>query len=132
IIELPGLGASNDLKLTLRAQGWPNDVRHYPPNLSRNPTHQPTVTVKAYGNPIGQFTPTANWKDYSFRVPALKPPGDTLQLVLHVSDTFTSTRSFSDTRPKGIRVEYIGVRGQDPLRLALPASRSLSLLVLNS
>ena len=132
IIELPGLGSGGDLKLSLRAQGWPSDVLAYPPTLLRNPTHQPTVTIKAYGNLVGQFTPTTDWKDYSFRVPALKPPGDKLELVLHVSDTFTSTQSFSDARPKGIRLEYIGVRGQDPLRLALPAARSLGLLVLNS
>jgi hypothetical protein len=125
-IDLPGLGAGGDLTLTLRAQGWPAGV------LNRT-TSQPRVTIAANGAPVGQFTPTPQWVDYSFRIGPGVAPGDMLSLSLHTSDTFTSTATIADPqRAKGIRLEYVGVRGSEPLAgFTLPAPLPLGLLILD-
>src|SRR5262245_24795315 len=54
VIRLPGLGAGGDLTLTLRAQGWPDDV------LACRGC-QPAVAVAAGAVTLGQFTPTSGW-----------------------------------------------------------------------
>ena len=125
-IDLPGLGQAGDLTVRLRAQGWPADVVN-----SR--TRQPTVTVAANGVEIGRFEPAAAWADYAFRVPAAAGFRDTLALTIRSSDTFTSTGSVDDyARPKGIRLDYVGVRGGDPpAALALPPWQPVALLLVD-
>jgi hypothetical protein len=125
-IDLPGLGAGTDLTLTLRAQGWPSGV------LNRA-TSQPRVDISANGVLVGQFTPTPGWADYSFRIPAQLQSGGQLALKLHTSDTFTSTATIDDPqRAKGLRLEYIGVRGSDSAAIfKLPAALPLVLLALD-
>ena len=125
-IDLPGLGAGGDLTLTLRAQGWPNGV------LNRA-TRQPTVDITANGMVVDQFTPTASWADYPFRIPAGVQASDLLSLKLHISDTFTSTATIADPqRAKGIRLEYIGVRGSEAsMGFTLPAALPVGLLALD-
>jgi 4-amino-4-deoxy-L-arabinose transferase-like glycosyltransferase len=54
---------------------------------------------------------------------------DPLVVTLHASDTFTSTATYSDVRPKGIRLEYIGLREAET-RLTWPALTPLVLLAL--
>src|SRR5262249_39534035 len=126
-IDLPSLGAGSDLMLTLRAQGWPDGALN-------STTRQPLVSIAANGTPIGQFTPTAQWADYSFQVPSSVAATDLLSLSLHTSDTFTSTTTVADPqRAKGIRLEYIGVRGNEPLAgFRLPARLPLGLLVIDA
>jgi hypothetical protein len=126
-IDLPGLGESGDLTVTLRAQGWPAGV------LNSGAT-QPTVTVKANGVQVDQFTPTSQWAAHSFRVPTGIRSGDILSLELHSSDNFTSTRTIDDSaRPKGIRLEYVGVRGAEPFSdITIPAPQPVALLVLDA
>src|SRR3954447_21574926 len=125
-IDLPGLGAAGDLTLMLRVQGWPTGV------LNRA-TSQPTVAITGNGVLIDQFTPTPGWADYSFRVPASAQAGDLLSLKLHTSDTFTSTATIADPqRAKGVRLEYIGVRGSESAAgFTLPAALPLGLLALD-
>jgi hypothetical protein len=125
-IDLPGLGAGGDLTLTLRVQGWPNGV------LNRA-TSQPTVDITANGMVVDQFKPTTGWADYSFRIPASVQASDLLSLKLHISDTFTSTAAIADPqRAKGIRLEYIGVRGSEAsIGFTLPAALPLGLLALD-
>jgi hypothetical protein len=122
-IAVPGLGAGGDLQLILRAQGWPGDA------LNQR-TQQPTVTVMASGVTIGQFTPSADWADYPLTIPAAARNTDPLLLSLHASDIFTRTASYPDTRPKGIRLEYVGVREATP-QFTLPAPLPLLLLILD-
>lgn len=125
-IDLPGLGAGGDLTLTLRAQGWPSGVLN-------QATSQPTVDITANGVIVDQFKPTASWIDHTFRIPADVQASDLLSLRLHISDTFTSTATIADPqRAKGIRLEYIGVRGSEaPVGFTLPAALPLGLLALD-
>ena len=123
-IALPGLGFGGDLHVTLRAQGWPTDV------LGAS-VRQPEVVVAANGVPFAEFTPTMQWADYSFTLPADLRAGNTLLLTLQTSETFTSTAQYADPRPKGIRLEYIGVR-EPASRLTWPAPLPLLLLLANT
>jgi hypothetical protein len=125
-IDLPGLGAGGDLTLTLRAQGWPSGVLN-------QTTSQPMVDITANGVIVDQFKPTASWADYTFRIPASVQASDLLSLKLHISDTFTSTATIADPqRAKGIRLEYIGVRGSETtVGYTLPAALPLGLLALD-
>jgi hypothetical protein len=126
-IALPGLGPSGHLALSLRAQGWPDDA------LNSN-TRQPNVTVTANGVPVGRFTPTSQWSEYSLRIPASVGAGDRLAIAITASDTFTSTRTADDpARPKGIRLDYLSVRGADShAAFVLPPLLPLALLVLDA
>jgi 4-amino-4-deoxy-L-arabinose transferase-like glycosyltransferase len=119
-IQLPGLGSGGDLALTLRAQGWPDDALV----CSRC---QPTVTLAVGDAVFGQFKPTRDWADYSFTIPASMRAADQLVVTLHASETFTSTAAYSDLRPKGIRLEYIGLREAEA-RLTWPAPMPLVFL----
>jgi dolichyl-phosphate-mannose-protein mannosyltransferase len=120
-IVLLGLGESGDLTLTLRAQGWPASALQG--------QGQPVVEVAANGAPIGRFSPTSEWADYRFRIPASVHPRDRLSLTLHSSATFTSA---DDPRPKGVRLEHIEVQGADPTALlTLPAPLPVAWLVLD-
>lgn len=124
VIELPGLGESRSLTLNLRAQGWPDDVLN-------TRTTQPTVTVLANGQEIGQFQPTSDWTEHQFALPAIS--GDKLTILLQSSDVFTgTTRYVNDPRPKGIRVDHIGLRGRDTLQPTVPNIPALLQLALNA
>src|SRR5436853_3246714 len=123
LIRLPGLGGDGELALTLRVQGWPRDA------LGTD-IRQPVVALTANGTPTGEFTPTADWADYRFTIPAAARTGDALTLALHASGTFTSTATYADPRPKGIRIEYVGVQGAGG-PLTLPALPWLALLGLD-
>jgi 4-amino-4-deoxy-L-arabinose transferase-like glycosyltransferase len=122
LIRLPGLGAGGDLTLTLRVQGWPADV------LACRGC-QPVVTVVAGGVALGQFSPTRGWADYTFTIPARARAADPLTLTLRASDTFTNTAAYLDARPKGIRLEYIGVREAEA-RFTWPALAPPALLAI--
>jgi 4-amino-4-deoxy-L-arabinose transferase-like glycosyltransferase len=124
LIRLPGLGVGGDLTLTLRAQGWPGDV------LACHQC-QPAVTVAADGVALGQFTPTSGWADYTITIPASTRAADSLALTLRASDTFTNTAAYLDARPKGIRLEYVGVR-EAAARFTWPALAPLVLLTLTA
>jgi hypothetical protein len=102
-LDFPGTGGT-DLTLTLRAQGWPADVLN-----SR--TRQPLVTVTADGTPVGSFTPSPEWAEYQFEIPADARTGPGLRVELLASDVFTSTARFQDPRPKGIRLEHAEIQG---------------------
>ncbi|HEU4328535.1 MAG TPA: glycosyltransferase family 39 protein [Roseiflexaceae bacterium] len=125
-IELPGLGDSGTLRLTITAQGWPTDVLN-------GRTRQPLVTVLVNGAPADTFTPTPAWGSYPIELPAPARPGDPLSIRLEASDVFTSTAQFADLRPKGIRVAAIelasgGVRPAAPAPLPLALTLAGSLL----
>lgn len=125
-IVMRGIGPGPDLTLTLRAQGWPADTL--------NPrTKQPTVAVDAAGVPIGHFDLTGDWADYTLTIPAHARITDDLTLRLHVSDVFTSTVAYDDLRPKGMRIEYVEVYGDNNAQLLLmrPAQGPLALLTIN-
>lgn len=107
-VDLPGLG-DGALVATVRAQGWPPDV------LNRA-TRQPEVTVTADATLVERFTPTEQWAEYDIAIPAEARRGSHLTLILVASDVFTSTSVYNDPRPKGIRIDSIGVRsaGEGP------------------
>ncbi|HWQ13007.1 MAG TPA: glycosyltransferase family 39 protein [Roseiflexaceae bacterium] len=121
-LTFPGLG-SGDLTLTLRAQGWPEDV------LGTR-ARQPEVTVEADGRVLSRFTPTPAWADYTFRIPAELRAGPDLTVTLRVSDAFTSTARYADPRPKGIRLERVSVYGAPAAGVAAPAPGPLAWLLL--
>ncbi len=121
-IELPALGDTGALRLTITAQGWPADVLN-------GRTRQPLVTVLANGAPAGSFTPTPAWGSYPIDLPAPASPGDPLSIRLEASDVFTSTALFADLRPKGIRVAAIELFGAGATRPASPAPAPLALLL---
>jgi hypothetical protein len=123
VLNFPGAGGT-DLTLTLRAQGWPDDVLN-----SR--TRQPVVTVLADGTPVGSFTPSPEWADYQFEIPVDARNGPALRVELLASDVFTSTARFLDPRPKGIRLEQAAIEGA-PLAsaFALPVAGPLGWLLL--
>jgi 4-amino-4-deoxy-L-arabinose transferase-like glycosyltransferase len=126
LIGLPGLGDAGNLTLTLRAQGWPADV------LNRH-TRQPTVTLAINGTPISSFVPTPDWADYRFSIPASAYSGDVVPLTLHATDSFTSTSAYTDSRPKGVRLAYVGVRASGTsAQFTLPAPLPLALLVFDA
>ena len=113
-LRIPGL-ARSDTTLTLRVQGWPADVL-------RSDLAQPEVQVLADGSAVGRFRPGAEWADYSFDIPAALHTSDDLTITLASSAIFTGTRTFADPRPKGIRLEYLGLRGAAPRdELVIPA-----------
>jgi 4-amino-4-deoxy-L-arabinose transferase-like glycosyltransferase len=122
LIDLPGLGAGGDLALTLRAQGWPGDV------LACSQC-QPAVSLTVGGVALGQFTPAREWADYTFTIPAGMRAAEQLVVTLRASETFTSTAAYADSRPKGIRLEYIGLREAET-RFTWPALMPLGLLAL--
>ncbi|MDQ5853723.1 MAG: hypothetical protein M3380_16980, partial [Chloroflexota bacterium] len=89
-ITFAGAGGG-DAEVTLRAQGWPAGV-------TRNEPRQPVVTVRAGGSSpdmvVGQFTPTPEWQEYGFSVPATARASADLVIELQASATFTSTQQF--------------------------------------
>jgi 4-amino-4-deoxy-L-arabinose transferase-like glycosyltransferase len=123
-IRFPGVGPGA-LRLTIRAQGWPADTL-------QQSVRQPTVTVLADQTPIGTFTPDSTWADQHFTIPAAARTSDDLHIRLQVSDVFTGTQLFADPRPKGIRIEYVGLRAGEPeTAFTRPAMLPLLALALN-
>jgi hypothetical protein len=119
-IRLPGLGESGDLVVSIRAIGWPTNMA------------QPTADVLANSVPTipPTFTPTSQWAAYSFRVPAAALPRDLLTLTLRTSATFSGD---DDKRPKGIRIDYLSVRGAETgAAFVMPAPLPIALLVLDA
>ncbi|HMP42004.1 MAG TPA: hypothetical protein PKA05_16615, partial [Roseiflexaceae bacterium] len=124
LFSLPGIG-SGDLLLTIRAQGWPVDVRE-------RAGEQPLVTLLVDHQVVGSFTPTPLWQTYTFTIPAAARQHTDLQLELQIADTFTATERYPDPRPKGIRVDQIDVRAAGAWQPGLPPAGALALLILNA
>lgn len=101
-VSLAGLGGGA-LTLTVRARGWPADALN-------GETRQPDVAVTAHDTVIGRFTPADGWDEYRLIVPADARRGPDLTLTFRASHVFTSTQTYNDPRPKGIRIESIAVR----------------------
>ncbi len=99
--HLAGLGGGA-LMLTVRARGWPVDALN-------GETRQPDVVVAADDTVIGQFMPTDGWDEYRLTIPADTRRGPDLTLTFRASHVFTSTQTYNDPRPKGIRIETIAV-----------------------
>lgn len=121
-ISMPGVGNGRSLQLTVTAQGWPADV------LASTP-RQPIISVLANGQALGTFVPTDAWAEYHFGVPAV-PLGTALDITFQASGTFTSTATYIDPRPKGIRLKDIAVRGS-AAPFTLPAAFPVALLALD-
>lgn len=104
---LPNLGSGTRVEVTLVAQGWPEDV-------IGQPNAQPVVTVSADGTIVGTFTPTPQWAEYTFTVPADGRTSPDLTLDLTSSATFTDTLQYGpDPRPKGLRLAEVRVQTPD-------------------
>ncbi len=101
-LQVPGLGAGQNLRLTLELAGWPDDVARAEPE-------QPEVRVVVGAREIARFQPSPDVAAYSFDVPAELRSGADLQATLHVSPTFTDTAAYTDPRPKGIRLDAFTV-----------------------
>ncbi|WP_245860634.1 ArnT family glycosyltransferase [Candidatus Chloroploca asiatica] len=124
LLQLPHVGAGAELDLTVTAQGWPDDV-------VGASVAQPVVTVRADGVPIGEFTPSSGWAEYTFRVPAVVRTSGDLRLDFASSHTFTDTASFGvDPRPKGFRLAEVRVRAVEASAPPFypPAWRAVGLL----
>ncbi len=104
-IAFPGAGGG-EAEITLHVQGWPADVSH-------GGTRQPTVTVRAGDGsravPVGQFKPASDWREQRITIPAAARASADLVIQLDVSDVFTRTTRFGDPRPKGIRIDRVGL-----------------------
>ena len=91
-------------ELTLRAQGWPDDV-------VASGSEQPVVTVRVGSRQpdtvVGEFRPVAAWQEYAVSIPSSTRTSADLVVELEASATFTNTRAYSDPRPKGIRVDQV-------------------------
>ncbi|GAB4163538.1 MAG: glycosyltransferase family 39 protein [Roseiflexaceae bacterium] len=122
-VRFPGIG-SGDLTLLLRAQGWPTDALHT--------LEQPEIVVLSDQHEIARFIPTAEWADYRLPIPADQRTSADVVITLQASETFTGTTQFRDPRPKGLRVEYVGLRATDSLSFHTPALLPLLLLALNA
>ena len=105
-VVLHNMGMGSDLDLRLTLQGWPADV------LARS-VPQPRVTVAVDGTNVGTITPTAQWAEYTFTVPARLRRDANLTLDLTSSATFTATLRGADPRPKGVRLANIAVQSRE-------------------
>lgn len=103
-LHLPNLGAGTAIELTLLAQGWPADI-------VREEPRQPIVTLRADGYAVGVFTPTAQWEEYTFVIPARLRQRADVRLDLETSHTFTDTLRGVDPRLKGVRLAEVRARG---------------------
>jgi 4-amino-4-deoxy-L-arabinose transferase-like glycosyltransferase len=120
----PGIGPG-DLELMLRIQGWPA-------NTLRRDLAQPEISLFAGGAPIGRFQPTSEWADYTFTIPASSRASDDLAIVLASSAVFTGTETFSDPRPKAVRMEFATIHTiNNNDAFVRPALLPLSALALN-
>ncbi len=117
------MGASGDIELIMRMQGWPEDV------LAAE--KQPQVTVVANNTPVGTFAPSTRWQQFRLIIPGAVQQGGDLRLELRASDTFTSTQRHVDTRPKGVRVANISLEGSAPPHVAAPELLPLVWLALS-
>jgi hypothetical protein len=125
-VTFPALGAVGEVQLQVRLRGWPD-------NVLNQRTRQPIVFFNVNGERVGSVTPENTWTTATFVVPAsLAAQSSDLRLVISTSDVFTSTRSYVDPRPKGVRVEYIGVRSTDLGLFRWPAWVPLAWLTLSS
>lgn len=125
-LVLPNLGRGTDTRVTLLAQGWPDDV-------VAAPVAQPVVTVAVDGSVVGSFTPTPQWNTYAFSVPDSVRTDADLTLDLSSSATFTDTVTFGpDPRPKGIRLAAVWVQtpAANPLAILPPAWGAVGAMVL--
>jgi 4-amino-4-deoxy-L-arabinose transferase-like glycosyltransferase len=120
--SLPGLGLGKDLTLTLSAQGWPADVLN-------QQSAQPTVTVLANEQVIGEFVPTGEWADYHFTISAADRSVEPLIITLQMSDVFTHTEQYVDTRPKGIRLSRLLLSETPEESFTWPAWRIVLLMI---
>jgi len=99
-VDIPMFDTTSDISLMVRVAGWPTNVKHA--GLT-----QPEVTIQVNGTTTTVFTPTVEFADYYFVLPATLGRDSALQLQIKTSDVFTQTTTGSDIRPKGVRVERI-------------------------
>ena len=99
-VDIPMFDTTSDISLMVRVAGWPATVKH-------GALTQPKVTIQVNGTTTTVFTPTAEFADYYFVLPATLGRDSALQLQIKTSDVFTQTTTGSDIRPKGVRVERI-------------------------
>ena len=99
-VAIPMFDTTSDISLMVRVAGWPTTVKHA--TLT-----QPQVTIQVNGTTTTVFTPTAEFADYYFVLPATLGRDSALQLQIQSSDVFTQTTTGADIRPKGVRVERI-------------------------
>jgi len=102
VLQLPGLGAGQDLRLTLELAGWPADVLRAEPK-------QPQVQLLVGGRELARLRPSPEVAPFSFDVPAELRSGAGLEATLLVTPTFTDTAAYADARPKGIRLDAVTV-----------------------
>ncbi len=102
VLLLPGLGAGQDVQLTLYLAGWPTDVVREAPK-------QPEVRVLVGGQVVSSFTPTSQLDAYSVLIPSALRSSSAVSAMLEVSPTFTNTLAYADGRPKGIRLDAVEV-----------------------
>lgn len=123
VLTLPNIGSGFALDVTLLMQGWPDDVlvlprqvvegTAYHKRVTNGTIFQPTVTLRSNGTVVGIFSPTTQWEEYTFHIPASARTSDDLVLEMSTSAVFTDTRRGPDARPKGMRLA--GVRVQSPV-----------------
>lgn len=100
-VYLPAFTTSSDISVMVRMAGWPTDV------IGQS-VDQPQVDVYINGQFSDVFTPTAVFDDY-YLVYSSGPQTDDITIEMRVSDVFTSTKNYTDLRPKGVRVERIAL-----------------------
>lgn len=99
-VDIPMFDTSSDISLVVRAAGWPANVKY-------GALSQPTVTIQVNGTMATVFTPTAEFADYYFVLPAAPDRDSALHLDIRTSAVFTQTTMVDDIRPKGVRIERI-------------------------
>jgi hypothetical protein len=106
-VEIPLFDTTSDISLMVRVAGWPANVKH-------GALTQPRVTIQVNGTTTTVFTPTTDFADYYFVLPATLGRDSALQIKIQSSDVFTQTTSGADIRPKGVRVERIAAAIRQP------------------
>lgn len=100
-MNFPAFTTSSDISVMIRMAGWPNDV------IAQS-LDQPQVSVFINGQLSEVFTPTTVFDDYYVVYPAQSALTD-LTIELRSSHVFTSTSTYTDVRPKGVRVERVAL-----------------------
>jgi hypothetical protein len=62
-VDIPTFETTSDISLMMRVAGWPSNVSH-------GELRQPKVTIRVNGTTTTVFTPTTEFADYYFVLPA--------------------------------------------------------------